>query len=87
VLLAVVMVALKRQLVLFLIHQRLLLLIQAVGAVVLVMDKQELLVALASSSSDTLQHKALPHHLVAQTTPKLTTLMATRFTLGHHLEL
>jgi disulfide bond formation protein DsbB len=45
------------------------------------------LAALASSSFVTLQHKALPHHLVAQTHPKFHTQMATKFTLGHHLEL
>jgi hypothetical protein len=57
-------------------------------AVVVVQVKRVLAqVALESSSSDTLQHKAHQHHLVAQTTHKFHTLMATKYTLGQLLEL
>jgi hypothetical protein len=53
-------------------------------ATVLQLQQQEVL---ALSSFVTLQHKALPHHLVAQTHHKFLTLMGIKSTLGQLLEL
>jgi hypothetical protein len=56
-------------------------------AVVSVRVEHLAMAALASSSLDTLQHKALPHHLVAQTHLKFLMLTGGKYTHGQVLGL
>jgi hypothetical protein len=68
-------------------HTQMLHQVQPIQAGVEVVLLTLVMVALASSSFVTLQHKAHPHHLVAQTHLKFHTLTGIKSTLGLHLEL